>query len=166
MNLRRKRETKRVYSKETAGRDATTARTILLRAARFVLIVALFISFLPLVGCLESIFNLANDSRLPRWVTLPPGVARADVSITLSYYTSLGGDDAKVTLRDRGGKTLAEIKGKMKCHSSFASYPVYEVVVANGITEVIEHKKMEPEFYITDDTAVKKMLFAGGRACE
>ncbi len=166
MHLRRKPETKRVYSEETAGRETTIARKILLRAARFVLIVALLISFLPMVGCLESTFNLADDSRLPRWVTLPPGVARADVSITLGYYTSLGGYDAKVTLRNREGKTLAEVKGKMKCHSSFASYPAYEVVVANGITEVIEHKKMEPKFYITDDPAVKKMLFARYRACE
>lgn len=166
MRLRRKREITRVYSEEIAGRETTTARKRLLRAARFVLIVALLISFLPMVGCRESTFNLANDSRLPRWVTLPPGVARADVSIALDYYTSLGGDDAKVTLRNRGGKTLAEVKGKMKCHSSIASYPAYEVVVANGITEVIEHKKMEPKFYITDDPAVKKMLFAGYRACE
>jgi hypothetical protein len=94
------------------------------------------------------------------------GVTRADVSITLSYYTSIGGDDAKVTLKDRGGKTLAEVSGKIKCQSSPSSYPTYEVVVANGITEVIEHKKMEPIFYISDDPGVKKMLFAGDRACE
>jgi len=119
-----------------------------------------------MIGCLESTFNLANDSRLPKWVTLPRGVTRADVSITLNYYTSLGGDDATVVLRERGGKTISEVTGKMKCHSSFASYPAYEVVVVNGIAEVVEHKKMEPVFYITDDPSIKKMLFAANPACE
>ena len=146
--------------------DATTALRISLRADKLFLIVALFISFLPMVGCLESSFNLANESRLPRWVTLPPGVKRADVSITLNFYTSLGGDDTKVIIKDREGKTLAEVSGKMKCHTSFASYPSYEVVLANGIAEVIEHRKAGPVFYITDDPAIKKMLFAGDRACE
>ena len=35
-------------------------------------------------------------------MTLPPGVTRADVSITLSYYTVLGGDNVKVTLKRQG----------------------------------------------------------------
>ena len=166
MCMWRKWETKHVYSKEVARMEATTPQKILLRGGKFSLIVALSISFLPMTGCLESTFNLANDSRLPKWVTLPPGVTRQDVSITLSYYTPLGGDDAKLTLKDRGGKTLAEVSGKMKCHSSFANYPEYEVVVVNGITEVIEHKKMEPVFHIADDPALKKMLLAQDRACE
>ena len=166
MSMWLRREIKRVYSREAVGLEATTSLKISLRADKLFLIVVLFISFLPMVGCLESTFNLANESRLPRWVTLPPGVTRADVSITLSYYTVLRDNDAKVTLKDRGGKTLAEVWGKMKCHSSFASYPAYEVVIANGVTEVIEHKKMEPVFYITDDLALKKRLFAGDRACE
>jgi hypothetical protein len=135
---------------------------MLLRTGKSFLVVALSISFFLMVGCVESTFELANGSRLPRWITLPPGVTRSDVSITLSYYTPLGGDDAKLTLKDKGGKTLAEVWGKMKCHSSFSSYPAYEVVAANGINEIIEHKKMEPVFYITDDTALKGKLLVGG----
>ena len=34
----------------------------------------------------ESTFQLANESRLPKWITLPPGLTRADVSITMCYY--------------------------------------------------------------------------------
>lgn len=166
MHLRRKLETTCVGSKEAAGSGAITALTQFLRADKFFFMVILSLSFLPAIGCLESTFNLADDSRLPKWVTLPRGITRADLSITLNYYTALGSDDAKVTLRDRRGKTIAEMRGKMKCHSSFASYPAYEVVMVNGISEVIEHKRMEPVFYITDDPAVKKMLFAGDRACE
>jgi hypothetical protein len=144
----------------------TKVLKILRRTGRYFLIFALFITLFPAVGCLESAFTLANDSRLPRWMTLPPGVTRADVSVTLSYYTSLGGDDAKVILRDRRGKLLAEVRGKMRCHSSSSSYPTYEVVEVNGVSELIEHKKMEPVFYIADDPALKRMLFAGDRACE
>jgi hypothetical protein len=35
-------------------------------------------------------------------------------------------------------------------------YPIYEATTVNGITEIIEHRKMEPIFYITDDTNVWK----------
>jgi hypothetical protein len=41
------------------------------------------------------------------------------------------------------------------------SYPAHEVITVNGITEIIEHRKMEPIFYITDDPAVWKELGVG-----
>ena len=43
--------------------------------------------------------------------------------------------------------------------------PAYEIITVNGITEIIEYRKMEPVFYITDDPAVWKELMgeAGGR---
>lgn len=34
------------------------------------------------------------------------------------------------------------------------SYPHYVIVSANGIVEVIEHRKMEPVFYVTDDPSI------------
>jgi hypothetical protein len=37
-------------------------------------------------------------------------------------------------------------------------YPGYEVVTVDGMTEVIEHRRMEPIFYITDDPQVKQRL--------
>ena len=37
-------------------------------------------------------------------------------------------------------------------------YPMYEVLTANGITEVVEHRRMEPVFYITDDPEVRRKL--------
>jgi hypothetical protein len=42
-----------------------------------------------------------------------------------------------------------------------AGYPSYEIITVNGITEIIEHRKMEPIFYITDDPAVWKELGVG-----
>lgn len=37
-------------------------------------------------------------------------------------------------------------------------YPIYEVLTANGVTEVVEHRRMEPVFYITDDPDVRRKL--------
>jgi hypothetical protein len=51
------------------------------------LFVALAISASAIVGCEyfpESTFELASESRLPKWIALPPGLTRADVSITMS----------------------------------------------------------------------------------
>ena len=39
-----------------------------------------------------------------------------------------------------------------------ADYPAYEAITVNGITQIIEHKKMEPIFYVTDDAAVAKQF--------
>jgi hypothetical protein len=125
------------------------------------LVVVLLVCLSAIDGCVESTFKLDSDSSLPRWFTLPPGLTRRDVSVTLSYYT-LG--SVKCILKDWKGKELAEVKGKTRTSeplhlaSSRTYYPMYEVVVANGITEVIEHKKPEPVFYVADDPAIREEL--------
>jgi hypothetical protein len=67
-------------------------------------------------------------------------------------------------MRDTDGRILRQIGGDLKCkgpfhrsdlkHENSSGYPLYEAVVVNGVTEIIEHKKMEPIFYITDDPGV------------
>lgn len=49
----------------------------------------------------------------------------------------------------------------MKCKKPFqlkgsdaSGYPAYEAITVDGITEIIEHRKMEPVFYVTDDASV------------
>jgi hypothetical protein len=37
-------------------------------------------------------------------------------------------------------------------------YPQYFAVTVDGITDIVEHKKMEPIFYMTDDPAIWKEL--------
>lgn len=37
-------------------------------------------------------------------------------------------------------------------------YPSYEIITANGMTDIIEHMVMEPVFYVTDDDNVWKEL--------
>lgn len=121
------------------------------------------------VGCAllsESTFKLASDSRLPKWVTLPPGLTSADVSLTMSYYSTPWGGSAQFILQDKNKRLIEKENGKVRCRESFqlknppqgfpSGYPAYEAITVNGITEIIEHRKMEPIFYVTDDTAVWK----------
>ena len=131
------------------------------------------ISGSAIMGCHhfpESTFELANVSRLPKWFDLPPGLARSDVSVEMSYYIKPWGRSATFTLQDpRGQITLS---GKMKCSEPFhltkrtgapaSDYPSYGLITVNGISEVIEHRKMEPVFYISDDPAVREAIFASG----
>jgi len=116
----------------------------------------------------ESSFELASESRLPKWITLPPGLTRADASITMTYYTKPWGNDAEFLLQDRKGQTLKKIYGTVKGseprqlkHSPPGfppGYPSYEIIRVKGVTDIIEHRKPEPIFYVTDDPAVWKEL--------
>jgi len=118
----------------------------------------------------EATFKLADESRLPKWLDLPPGLARSDASVTMSYYIKPWGRSATFVLQDTKGTTRAKVNGKVKGSGPFqlkhpphgfpAGYPSYEVITVNSITEVVEHRKMEPIFYITDDPAVWKELGA------
>ena len=131
------------------------------------LFVALTISGSAIVGCEyfpESTFELATESRLPKWITLPPGHTRADILLTMSYYISPWGRDVKFISQDAKKPTLTKVYGKEKDGGPFhlkhpppgfpPGYPAYEVITVNGVTDIIEHRKMEPIFYVTDDTAV------------
>jgi hypothetical protein len=113
----------------------------------------------------ESTFQLASESRLPKWVTLPPELTRANASLTMNYRV-VPWRSAQFILGDKNGHILKKENGKMRCGAPFelenppqgfpSGYPAYEAITVHGITEIIEHKKMEPIFYVTDDTAVWK----------
>jgi len=139
------------------------------RTNKYWLFVALAIPCYAVAGCKyfpESTFELANDSRLPKWFTLSSGLKRADVSVTMSYYAKPWGRSALFVLQDTKGQT--KVYGKLRGSEPLQlahppqgfphGYPSYEVVAVNGITDIIEHRKMEPVFYVTDDPAVWKEL--------
>jgi len=121
-----------------------------------------------LVGCglfPESSFELANESRLPRWFQLPEGATRGDVKVRMDYYISSSGRDATFTFSTANNKTIKKVDGSQKGleplmlkNSKNVYYPSYEIITVDGITEVIEHRKMEPIFYITDDPGVLSEL--------
>lgn len=117
-------------------------------------------------GCLESSFRIASESRLPQWVTLPAGVERADVSLTVSYYTTLLGDSVQFTLQDKNKQTIKKVSGRDRCLKPFqltnsprglpSGYPNYAVVTVDGITEILEQRRPEDILYVTDDPVVWK----------
>jgi len=82
----------------------------------------------------------------------------------MSYYVKPSGRTSTFILIDAKKQKVAEVSGtqngleplKLKDpRPGFpAGYPSYEIVTVNGITEIIEHRQMEPIFYITDDPAV------------
>ncbi len=126
------------------------------------------------IGCEyfpESTFDLASESRLPKWITLPPGLTDADVTITMNYYVKPWGRSATFILKDKKEQVLTKVSGKTRGLGPNQlkhppprfppGYPAYEVITVNGVTEIIEHRKPEPIFYITDDPAVWKELGVG-----
>jgi hypothetical protein len=141
------------------------------RVDKFLLLFVALVIASSTIGCAwfpESTFELASESRLPKWITLPPGLTRADVSITMSYYIMPWGSSATFTVQDTKGQTLKKVDGKVKGLEPLElnhpppgfppGYPAYEIITVKGITDIIEHRKMEPIFYITDDPAVWKEL--------
>ncbi len=136
----------------------------LMNRLSFVILIAFC---LTMSGCdfySESAFELALYSRLPKWFTPPTGKSRSDLTVTMSYYISPSGRTAAFTLLDEKKHKIAEAKGtvngiepiRLKDPDSplVPEYPSYEIVTVDGITEIIEHRKMEPIFYITDDPYV------------
>lgn len=119
-----------------------------------------------LVGCAESSFELAKESRLPKWFTVPSGMQREDLRVRADYY--IGQKifflyDSKGTLLSekrgkRYGDYLAPKQLKNPPKGFTEGYPAYEIVIVDGIIDIIEHRRMEPVFYMTDDPAVWKEL--------
>lgn len=127
----------------------------------------IFFSALLLVGCLngcvsESNFRLSDESRLPRWFNLPEGKKREDVTVTLYYYSMPSGGRAKLILKDRDGWfPIDRVEGKLRElepmqleSASGNDDPEYEILSAEGITDIIEHREKNDIFYMVDDPAV------------
>jgi len=116
----------------------------------------------------ESSFELSNESRLPKWIVLRPGEARTAVTVTMDYYIGTGGGTAKFTLRDARGNSLGRWVGSIQGNQPHLlskppagfppGYPSYEIIHVGKLTEIVEHRKMEPAFYITDSPIVWEVL--------
>lgn len=117
-----------------------------------------------IAGCLESSFELASDSRLPKWFILSEGMKRSDIKVTMDYYTGkpvifkMYHKDRFFSLHKVKGSTRGIYPLKLKNPPAGypEHYPMYQVITVGEQTEVIEHRKMEPVFYITDDRKILK----------
>lgn len=119
------------------------------------------------VGCIaESNFRLSDESRLPKWFELPAGKSREDVTVTLYYYVNPGGRDARLFLKERDAwLSIDEVSGMLKGlkpltleGGSPEDDHDFEVMSAEGITDIIEHRGKNDLFYMVDDPAVWKEL--------
>ena len=112
----------------------------------------------------ESTFELSNESRLPKWYFLSPGSLRSDIKVKMNYFVNSTGRTATFIITDTRTNKSVKYEGSqrglepIKLRWSRESHPMYEVITVNGITEVIEHRKMEPIFYITDNPAILNEL--------
>lgn len=123
-----------------------------------------------LSGCVESEFNLAQDSKLPKWLSLPEGIERKDIIVTLTYYTD---SDVKISMHKQGGwfSTIQSVSGTSKWHPEYwawaqedwplRSHPGFTVIEVKGSSEIIEHKTMEPVFYVSSEKQVQNVLRTG-----
>jgi hypothetical protein len=101
---------------------------------------------------------------------VPDNTPRREVEVTLSYYPApiIGSRRlAVLTVRTRQGysdqitATLDGMEPKTlvpRIEGELLPYPIYEVLSANGITEVIEHRQRGQTFYISDDPKVRATL--------
>ena len=127
--------------------------------------IALFFLIVLITGCAESNFDLAKESRLPKWFSVPQGMARDDLRVTVAYYI-VPTEKAVFTLFDKDGNKITVKTGKRYGGYLYPKklknpppgfpegYPSYEIIVADGVIDIIEHRKMEPIFYMTDNPAV------------
>ena len=85
----------------------------------------------------------------------------------MTYYIGpVSGSTANFVFRDRHGQKVAQFEGAVRDNEPQTltptpaagpfPYPGYEVVTINGITEIVEHRRMEPFFYINDDPEVRQ----------
>ncbi len=116
-----------------------------------------------LVGCGEA-FRLAPSSRMPVWFSIEDDAPPEQLSVILTYHLRT----TSVRLEQPSGRTVLE--GTSRCHPDtltrtnrhggfdLDSYPHHVIVVIDGVAEVIEHRAMEPLFYVTDDPALTSVL--------
>jgi hypothetical protein len=112
-------------------------------------------------GCIESIWELTSDSDLPKWITLRPGLTRADIRVVMeAMEPTHRGVDVKFSLKNHKFKTLEEERG-----NSFSLSGHYFIDVVDGVPEVTglktqrnKHGEVLAYFFVVDDPALKRKL--------
>ena len=113
----------------------------------------------PRYGMIESNFQLAQESRLPKWFQIPSNYSRNDVTMSITTYSTASGKIvAKMVVRGPRPehKVLSEKIGTKRMHPlsqqlGYDKYPLYSIISVDGIDEVFEQRRPEAIFYISDD---------------
>jgi hypothetical protein len=138
------------------------------RAPHLLTIALLIGACSPIRGCVESQFTLDADSRLPKWIAVPAGVSRNELTVRIRYYVPpFSVDNTEIELLGKNGATLFKTTGEHCWHPVMeakknkyggfdpGSEPHYVYIRANGALEVVEHVR-GPTFRITDDPMLIK----------
>jgi hypothetical protein len=126
-----------------------------------------------LAACnVEADFTLSRESRLPRWFTVGSDRLPNDAIVELIEYSD---GTARMTLYRPAemsalgvrGTKQSEVRGELQWHPStlakrnnlggfdLNSYPHYMVMRVNGTFEILEFRRMEPVFYVSDDPELR-----------
>lgn len=108
----------------------------------------------------EASYTLSPESRFPRWFSMPEGYGRKDLTVQIHYYAPIPPFtyDLKAELLGPPPdfRVLDRASGMHRWHPDserrgYQSNPGYVIASVNAIEEVIEHRGLEPIFYISDD---------------
>lgn len=133
----------------------------------YLLMTLMIITVASLLGCVEASFNLASNSRLPKWFEPPEGMSRKDLYVKMDYLIGFSSREAVFRLYDKNKyfcikKVTGLSRGNhplklMNQPTGFPkNRPSYEVITVNGVADIIEHRSLDPIFYVTDDPAIWK----------
>jgi hypothetical protein len=99
-------------------------------------------------GAVSAYLRLSEDSPLPSWVTLPPGITRDEVSVTITSYesTTTPSWKEKFEVRDkRNGRIIQQAMGTGYWHpdserekAPAGTYPNWVIVEVNGKKDVYQ----------------------------
>ena len=130
----------------------------MLKCRKLVVLGAILLSACnPMRGCVESNYQLSPESRLPKWLLLPPGVSRENASVKLAFYAPplSSADNVDVDLVDRAGHRLAHATGRAITHPRSSDTSTYwRIIIVNGVMEVLEFRPVNDVFHVTDDAAL------------
>jgi len=110
-----------------------------------------------------------GDALIPQyWPHGPRTARREDFEVTVDYWSGPFGRTATVRVKSRRGWPLDSVVAEQRGNEPLTRgphpatgripYPMYEILTARGITEVIEHRRMEPVCYLVDDPEIKNKL--------
>lgn len=109
-----------------------------------------------------SQLQLSPESRLPKWFSTYAD-RRESVKVSMDTFVGPFGRTATFTLRSRNGSVLSKASGKKRGLEPIApngdhTYPLYEIVTVGEIVELIEHRRMDNSFFVSDDVQLKRQL--------
>ena len=101
---------------------------------------------------MESQFNLADSSRVPVWFEVPDVDSRLEYRVELRYYSLPWGSRASIAMIDSDGRLVDRLKLQVEeiDVTQDSQCPRYQVLRGEGVVDIVEHRTMEPIFYMTD----------------